>query len=236
MKDEVRAKVEEEVAAWTYMGSLPEVMEGYRLQRDMRVTGDVYDLFSYENEAARRGLTVYFHAETKEYKLRVHIGLTEFVRIGCIAEDLAAFEQLLRVNMASILTEMAHFSEGNLSSLMREKRLADWAYGAELPKELEGFELYISPREPYQITNGSHIVCDYSDFAIRSNVTIYYNIYRDHYFGEARVAEVPEMNYIFDSKNLEELEANLREHLAPRLQDVRRRAEAILATQGKKEV
>lgn len=232
LKDEIKARVEEAVATWAYMDDLPEVMEGYRLHRNMTIRGDMYDLFSYENEAARRGLTVYFHAETKEYKLRVHVGLTEFARIECIAEDLAAFEQLLRGRMSSILAEMAHYSEDNLSSLMRAQHLSAWEYGAALPASLEGFELYISPSEPYQITNGSHIVCDYSDFSIRSNVTIYYNIYRDQYFGEARVVEVPEMNYMFDANTIEELEMKLRLNLVPRLRDVRRRAEEILAMQG----
>lgn len=231
MKDEVKAKVDGDVSAWAYMQSLPEVVEGYLLHRDMEVSGEAYDLFSYENKEARRGLTAYFHAETKEYKLRVHVGLTEFARIECIASDLPAFEALLRTHMEPILTEMSRFSEDHISSLVRAQRLSDWAYGTALPEALEGFELFISPREPYQITNGSYIVCDYTDFSIRSNFTIYYNIYRDHYFGEARVVEVPEMNYDFDASNLEELEARLREKLVPRLQDIRRRAEETLAAQ-----
>ncbi|BEU87724.1 hypothetical protein TAMA11512_11880 [Selenomonas sp. TAMA-11512] len=232
MKDEIKARVDEEVAAWAYMEHLPEVLEGYQLQRDMRVAGDVYDLFSYENKEARRGLTVYFHEETKEYKLRVHVGLTEFARIECIAGDLSSFEALLQGNMQHILAEMAHFSEENLSSLIREKHLPDWEYGNALPKTLEGFELYISPKTPYQITNGSYIVFDYTDFSIRSNFTIYYNIYRDEFFGEARVVEVPEMNYDYDAKELETLEVRLREHLVPRLQDIRQRAEAILTARN----
>ncbi len=79
-----------------------------------------------------------------------------------------------------------------------------------------------------RVLNGSYIVFDYSDFDIESNFIIYYNEFRSEFFGEARIRNIPEMNYTFDSKNLEELEeklrAKLRAHMVDRLREIRQRA------------
>ena len=54
--------------------------------------------------------------------------------------------------------------------------------------------------------NGSYIIFDYSDFALESNFIIYYNEFRSEFYGEARIKNIPEMNYTFDSDSLLELE------------------------------
>ena len=57
-------------------------------------------------------------------------------------------------------------------------------------------------------------------------MTVYFNIYRDEFFSEARIWNIPDVNYDFDSNTLPELEERLQTYLVPRLQEVRRRAEA----------
>ena len=65
VKDATRERVEAETAGWKYMEELPSEWFGFRLVRDMRVHGDIYDLYSYAAEARHRGITAYFHEETK---------------------------------------------------------------------------------------------------------------------------------------------------------------------------
>ena len=49
-------------------------------------------------------------------------------------------------------------------------------------------------------------------------------MFRDEFFGEARINNIPDMNYVFDSQKLSELQEKLKLHLIPRLQEIHQRA------------
>ena len=85
--------------------------------------------------------------------------------------------------------------------------------------------MFIRPQEPVKINNGSYIVIDYVDFALESSFTVYYNIYRDEFFAEARIWNIPDVNYDFDSADLAELKEKLQAKMLPRLKQVRNLAE-----------
>lgn len=225
MKDETKARVETETENWAYMAELPMDWHGFRLLRQMKINGDMYDLYSYVNEKNNRSVTVYFHEETKEYKVREKVGLIEFCRIEFITSEFASFERLLKQHFEDMMQELSVFDRKTISSTVMEKGILEWEYGKSLPESLEGFQLFTHPAEPLRITNGSYILFDYSDFSIESNFIIYYNMYRDEFCGEARIHRIPDVNYLFDSTTLPELEEKLSRHLVPRLQEIRRRAE-----------
>ena len=225
MKDATKERVERETDHWEYMGELPEERDGFRLERLMEIRGDCYELYRYANESAHRSITAYFHEETKEYKVRTSIGLMEFCRMEFITGDFDAFNNLLQEHFDQLLRRMSAFQPDSISSIAREKHIMEWDYGKKLPETLEGFELFISPAQPVEITNGSYAIIDYSDFALESNFMINYNIYRDEFFGEARIRRIPDVSYAFDARELDDLEQKLAQHLVPRLQEVRRRAE-----------
>lgn len=224
MKDATREKVEAEIKDWSYMRELPPEWFGFRLVQDMRIHGDTYDLYSYAAEERHRSITAYFHEETKEYKVRVRIGLTEFCHIEFVTGSLTEFEKLLRKHFETVLRDMAQFRPETVTNLLWEKGLREWEYGKSLPAELEGFELFICPSEPLRITNGSYILFDYSDFSIASNFIIYYNIFRDEFFGEARIGNIPVVTYIFDSSEFSGLELKLQGQMIPYLREIRQRS------------
>lgn len=223
MKEKTKEAVDAALAKWAYLEALPEALEGFSLRRDMRVDGDVYDIFSYVCEARRRRFTVYYHEETKEYKARVAVGLTEFCDIDFITDDLAVLEAILRERMAKTLRGLVQFDREAIDSIVVEKKILEWPYAKTLPETVEGFALFIRPSEPLRVINGSYIVFDYSDFEAESNFIIYYNIFRDEFFGEAKIRRIPEMNYLFDSHDLDTLEEKLQEHFLPRLREIRAR-------------
>ena len=98
-------------------------------------------------------------------------------------------------------------------------------HGAALPEELEGFELFVRPSAPVQLTNGSFLIIDYVDFARGNDVGIYYNCYRNEFFGEYHVNHMPYVSYSFDAADLEELEQRLKLHLVPYLRTARAQSE-----------
>lgn len=225
MKEETIAKIKEETADWQYMQDLPESWHGFTLSREPAVGKDKYDLYRYVNEDWHKSAIVYFHEETHEYKVRLKIGLIEFARIEFITSSLAEFEELLQKQFDQLLHDMAEFNPATLSSIVVDKKITTWPVAEELPQEKEGFTLFIRPQEPVKINNGSYIVIDYVNFALESSFTVYYNIYRDEFFAEARIWNIPDVSYDFDSSDLEELEEKLRSRMTARLQQVRTWAE-----------
>ena len=93
------------------------------------------------------------------------------------------------------------------------ERIEAWIYGKELPEEMEGYTLFIRPLAPAELTNGSFLIIDYVDFARKNDVGIYYNCYRNEFFGEYHVNGMPYVSYSFDASDLEELEQRLKLHL-----------------------
>lgn len=234
LKDETIEKVDAEIADWQYMKDLPESWHGFTLDRSKAIDKDSYDLYRYVNEELHKSAIVYFHEETHEYKVRLKIGLIEFCRIEFITAKLADFEQLLVKQFEQMLMDMMEFNPAALSSIVRDKKIMEWENGAKLPETLEGFTLFIRPAQPVKINNGSYIVIDYVDFALESSFTVYYNIYRDEFFAEARIWNIPDVNYDFDSNELPELEEKLHQHMLPRLREVRARAQKEAADHAAK--
>lgn len=225
--EEIQAEHERaagEIAEWEYMKKLPKEWFGFSYHSILQSHEDFFDVFSYVNENLHRSAIFYYHSETHEYKLRVHIGLTELCLIEYIAPNLQVIERLLSNQFETMLHDMAEFNMSTISIIVKEKNILSWNYSQWLPDVLEGFELFIRPSQPVRVLNGSYIVFDYSDFTIDSNFIIYYNVFRDEFFGEARINNIPEMNYTFDSSDLPELEEKLDKFLLPRLREIRKRA------------
>ena len=224
MKDATLQKVAAEVANWPYWAELPPELSGFSLQKELVAAEDKYNILSYINEEKNCRLTAYFHEETMEYKVRECRGLTEFCHIDIMSDKLDTFYELLQKNLAMLLNQMADLAPKANDILLSEKHIDTWEYGQNLPTELDGFRLFISPANPLKINNGSYVIVNYADFAIASDFSIIYNVFRDEFFGEARVNNIPDVNYAFDSQSLDELTDKLSAHLAPRLAEIRRLA------------
>lgn len=224
MKADILEKVQQATADWGYLQELPAEWFGLEYEKRYEEVGDTFELFSYRNEEKHLGVVAYYHQETKEYKLKIQRGLTEFCLMQFITASFAEFEEQLRKGLESAVHDLAVYNPETISYVTRALNITDWAYEELLPEELEGFRLFITPNQLVRVLNGSYIVFDYSDFSINSNFIIYYNEFRCEFFGEARINNIPEMNYVFDSKTLAELEGKLKDHLVDRLREIRQRA------------
>ncbi|WP_303995169.1 hypothetical protein [Megamonas hypermegale] len=223
MKKEQLEKVQAEVSAWAYLNQLSPVEKNFRLKMLMREEGDTFQIYSYENEDLKRSVMIYYHEETKEYKLMITIGLTQFCAIEYISADLAQLEKILRERFDNLLGDISSFNEDHMSIIIKEKKIMQWDYIDKLPQEICGFRLFINPREPVKVINGSYIIIDYCDFAAQSNFIIYYNVFRDEFFGEAKIHRIPEITYEFDSSELKDLRLKLEEKLENTLKQLRAR-------------
>lgn len=227
MHQDTVEKIEHALEGWSLLDSLPRECYGFHYRALCVPIDDRYDIFSYENAVIHKSVTAYYHEETHEYKLRMQVGFVEFCRIEYITNSLEIFGEKLSKELMQLLEDMVTFNPKNISSLVIKKGICDWAFAKELPETLEGYQLFIKPQQPVKINNGSYIIIDYVDFTHTSDVTIYYNMYRDEFFGEARIHSIPDVTYDFDSNELVELQEKLEKHLVPRMREARQAADAV---------
>lgn len=220
MKEKAKEKVENEVKNWAFLDELKDNVSGFNLKKELCENGEFFYIFKYENEAKKFSVNAYFHDETMEYKVSLTIGLINFCDVSFFSNNIEEFEKLLRENMEKLIINLADESNKNLSSIVEEKGILTWKYKDILPNETEGFSLFLTPKNPIQTINGSYIVFNYSDFKMNTDFTVYYNIFRDEFFGESRIKGTPTVTYDFDSKDLNELEEKLKSKMTNYLKEI----------------
>ena len=219
-------KMIEDFKSWPYLNTLPQELYGFRLQLEHQQEETQYYFFSYYNEALDKFFRVLYDKATKEYIARWRIGLIEFCDVNFIADKLAILEDILKNRLDTVLRSMAFFEPASLGSVFLSKKILEWPYGEKLEKSVQGFSLFIQPSQPLKGINGSTIIIDYSDFSERTNILIYYNIYRDVFFGEIIFRGTPAMTSLFDARALPELEEKLKTNLEPLLAELRQKLES----------
>jgi hypothetical protein len=215
-------KIIAQVESWEMLKKLPKEFGEFTLQIEMEKRGTQYCIFTYQKKKEHKSFSVLYDQATKEYFARTVIGLTEYFDVNFIVGEIQQLEDLLVQRLKNVLSNLSYFNRENIDSIVHEKEIMDWSYGEELPPKLLGFELFIKPDEPVKVINGSYIILDYSDFDARSNLTIYYNIFRDEFFGETRIKGTPTMLAVFDTKNFEDLRKIIESQLSFVLENVRR--------------
>jgi len=215
-------KVIVQIQEWEMLATLPTEVAGFVLLQNLEQRGTQYYIFTYENKEWHRSFSVLYDMATKEFLARTVIGLTEYFDVNFIVADIHLLEKLLTKRLNNTLVSLGKCNEDNLDSIIIEKQILQWPYGKELPQEIAGFTLFIKPWEPIKIINGSYVIIDYSDFSNESGLVIYYNIFRDEFFGEARIRRTPHMSAVFDATTLESLQDLISTHLATVLEDVRK--------------
>lgn len=221
MKTEIIDKLAAEFEAANFFEKIPAQIDGYQLKKILADDGDKFFYFTYENISMHRSLTTYFHDETKEYKVRVNIGLTEFCLTNFFTEDFNHFTEILLDKLDDAIKNLSAQIDADSDFFIADKKFSTWQYGQSLPKNLEGFELFITPKFPVRITNGSYIIINYSDFAANLELSIFYNVYSDNFSGESQIGGVHNPLYIFDAENLADLEKILSENLERELKQIR---------------
>ena len=221
MNDDIKNKLTAQVEEFHFAENLPDELEGFTIKKIFAPNEDKFIFFTYADEKIHCALTTYFHEETSEFKVRQRIGLTEFCLTNFFTEDFKTFQSLLDAELADMLKNLRGFRDKSIDNFLREKKIDTWTYGKNLPATLEGFELFISPAAPVEVTNGSFIIINYADFSINSDFVLYYNIYSDEFSGELRLDGAPHVSYAFDAKTLKDLETKLKENLTTELLAIR---------------
>lgn len=219
---EVIKKIAAQAEELHFGEDLPSEIADFKFKKIFAEDGDKFIFFSYENTDKHKALTVYFHEETMEFKVRQKIGLNEFCITKYFTEDFGRFKAEIYAEIEFLVNNLSEERPSNQNRFLREKKIAEWAFGRELPQKLEGFDLFIRPSAAVEVTNASFIVVNYADFATNSDFIIYFNILRDDFSGESRINGVLKVTYTFDAKTLDELADKLKNNLVDELREIRR--------------
>lgn len=221
MNDELKTKLAAEFEAANFFEKIPAELDGFTLKKFLSDDGDKFKYFSYENISAHRSLTAYFQEETREYKISVTLGLTEFCLTNFFTNDFEHFTEILSAELENAIKNLCAQIDADSDILIADKKFSSWNYGQTLPQNIEGFELFIAPKFPARITNGSYIIINYSDFKNNLDFNIFYNVYSDNFSGESQIGGVHHPSYIFDATDLSELEKILVENLFSELRRIK---------------
>lgn len=212
MKPDIKNKIAAEAQTTNIFDELPDEICGFTLKKIFAENGDRFDYFSYEDEKIHRGLTVYFHEETFEYKTRVKIGLNEFCLTKFFTGNFETFGKMLP-EILKVVENLSKPINPDEDIFISDRRFSAWSYVKNLPQSIDGFELFITPDKPAKFTNGSYIILSYTNFEMNADFNIFYNIYTGGFSGESKINGVPHVTYLFDAKTLKELQKNLDAHL-----------------------
>jgi hypothetical protein len=159
--------------------------------------------------------------------------LTEFCDVRFIHGDRSAFEKILTAFLLMRLDTLKQCIPEQMEFLFREKNILDWSCETELPKTINGFERFLVPRTCVQVTNGSYLILDYTDFAETSSLRFFYNIFRDDFFAEYLVLGAPQPTQFFDSSTLAELREKVKQDLDAATLELRKRIAAARELRGR---
>jgi len=201
------------VESWEYPGSLPENHGDFCLELQNRRDVLLYHIFAYHNPALRRSASIVFDQGTAEYMVRIKVGLIEFCDVRFIHPDLKSFEQILSSGLLPLLEMLQQCVPERMETLFRNKKIVEWSCDGFLPLGLQGFERTVCPKTCVQVTNGSYLILDYSDFGCDSSLRFFYNVFRDDFFAEFLICGVPEATQEFDSNTLPDFETKLKNQL-----------------------
>ena len=213
MAEDLIEKMDAALAEWTVLDALHAEIEGFVLSKERRQNEAQYDFFRYDHAAEHRSVVGFYDASTASYKLRVEIGVVRFALPAFIYGDLETFGKELQRHLPRVMADMHADALTTQELLPVRESIAAWTYGKDLPEECEGYTLFVRPSAPAELTNGSFLIIDYVDFARGNDVGIYYNCYRNEFFGEYHVAGMPYVSYSFDAADLAELEQQLQLNL-----------------------
>ena len=220
MTDEFIGKLTAQAAQLHFAEDLPDEICGFATKKLFAAVDDKFIFFTCTDEQIHCAATIYFHAETNEFKVSQRIGLTEFCLTNFFTEDFAAFQKLIDGELSDVLKNLRTVRDKPINRFLRDKQIDAWSY--EFPATLEGFELFISPDKPVEVTNGSFVVVNYADFAAGSDFVLYYNIYGDVFSAESRIKGAAHVSYAFEATELDDLTEKLNENLAAELREIRR--------------
>ncbi len=192
----------EEIAAglrdWDLLKKLPQSVNGYRLVPGTGAAGQILNIAAYVNESEHCRLDITYTSETFDYVPVKTVGLHTFrdERYFCRGKD--KFAGMLLAHLPLLIRDIDRQAEHTMGYEAAELGFERWDYWRGLPREIDSYELFITPDNPLPYINGSIIFLDYTDFAHGNQIYFLYNTFRNELFAEMKRGGLPLTTNLFD--------------------------------------
>lgn len=206
------------------MSWLPNHIGPFRLVIDQTVDEgeNLYRIFHYENDLGWRW-EAHYNKEVQDYTVRVKMPLFEFTEISFIRDNVDEYWDTMKSRCSQEVTKLLVQPEENFDLAYRTTGLLDWDFSEALPEQVGSFVLDIDPHHGIRMINGSYIIGEYRQLDDPSGLLLFYNVLRNEFFAELRIHNYPEIDHHLDANSVQGLEAALKEHLCPVLEDLHSR-------------
>lgn len=192
----------EDVAAslkdWSYLEQLPEMIDGFKLLPGSGIDGQILNIAAYANAAMHCRVDLTYTIETFDYVPVKTVGLHKFRDERFFCRDRERFTEMMQQHLGDILRGIDRNFKHKFPYEAKELQFDQWDYWRSLPKEYNGYELFITPENPLPYINGSVIFLDYTDFKAGNQLYFSYNIFRDEVFAEMKQNHLPLTTDAFD--------------------------------------
>lgn len=183
------------------------------------LSSTVYSLFYYINDANWRWWVLY-DKEVGDYMVRITVPLVDFVDIAFVRESLAPFMDNLKANYKVSITKRFLEPQEGFVYEYKKKGIPQWNYTEVLPQTVEGYHLDVTPRTALDMINGSYVIGTYIKDNEETGVVLFYNTFRDEFFGETRQQGYPEITHDLDATTIDKFEQAILNHLQDVLQSL----------------
>ena len=214
--DEIAAAAKE----WDFIKNLPAQIGDFKKTEPGTIEGKILTICSYYDAETNAGADIIYTSETFDYILVRKIGMNIYRDIRYIYKEKDEFAKKVKEALPKILAETTDPTKVNLGEMVADRKILTWEYGNNLPEKIGRFTLYIKPAHAIDYLNGSIIMLDYSDFAHQDQFVIYYNRFREEFFGEVKIGSVFHATKAYDSKTLAALEKKLKTKLTATLEKI----------------
>ena len=223
-------EVAEGLKSWDLLAKLPQELNGFTLMPGTGIKGQILNIAAYVNEAIHSRLDLTYTSETFDYVPVKTVGLHVFRDERLFYRDREVFAKQLLEKLPVLLADINRLKPHSYGYEAQALGFEKWEGWKKLPRQIGGFEMFITPDNPLLYLNGSYIFLDYTDFKQGHQIYFAYNIYRNEIFAEMKKAHFPITTALFDvpnrvkdSRKLDMLSELLDAHLAQAMQDLEKK-------------
>lgn len=192
---------------------LPPQVGPFSLVVDQAPRSDtVYGIFHYESPAGWRWDALY-DKELRDYMIYVSSPLVEFTDISFTKEQLEPFWALLQERGIEGLTKLLVTHEWGLEYNYTRMGIHTWDYTSAMPLVVGDFQRNVTPDKPVRMINGSYIIGEYHRPQEKTGIILFYNSYREEFFGEIFQKGTPLITHDLDGSSLKNFQKVLEENL-----------------------
>ena len=169
---------------WELLAELPKKVGKFELTEPMELSGLELVFVRYTN-GEKRSVEFIYTEETGDFVVVKSVGLFRFRDDRYYFRDDAKFAAEVQAHLPEIVADLDGQGQRYPAAVfgLDFQQWQDWQ---GLPRNIDDFELVITPDKPLKYINGSWVLFAYEDQKQGHQLAVFYNEFRNEVFGELK--------------------------------------------------